>query len=143
MAFLSVLVNLRPDSKARAIGASQVARLLVACFRAVISFCDNPTPLALLSETAVTLYHHILISFFASFTGYEGTGTGIISNAIANAGKHPPQGQENVSLLQQHSSVTKPMPASTQFTFTCDSQVPGTLQWPGKFHEKFIINSFL
>jgi hypothetical protein len=57
-------------------------------------------------------------------------GSGIISNAIANAGKLPPQGQENVSLLQQHSSV-KPTP-STQFTFTCDSQVPGSLQWPGK-----------
>jgi hypothetical protein len=57
-------------------------------------------------------------------------GSGIISNAIANAGKLPPQGQENISLLQQHSSV-KPTP-STQFTFTCDSQVPGSLQWPGK-----------
>ncbi|UNI24128.1 hypothetical protein JDV02_009902 [Purpureocillium takamizusanense] len=58
-------------------------------------------------------------------------GTGIISSAIANAEKHPPQGQENVSLLQQHSATPKPTPASTQFTFTCDSQVPGTVQWPG------------
>ncbi|KID89536.1 hypothetical protein MGU_03583 [Metarhizium guizhouense ARSEF 977] len=56
---------------------------------------------------------------------------GIISSAIANAGKLPPQGQENVSLLQQHSSASKSTPASAQFTFTCDSQVPGTVQWPG------------
>ncbi|KAJ4263791.1 hypothetical protein NW762_005824 [Fusarium torreyae] len=61
----------------------------------------------------------------------EQEGSGIISNAIANAEKLRPQGQENVSLLQQHSAVTKPAPASTQFTFTCDSQVPGTIQWPG------------
>ncbi|KAJ6443940.1 hypothetical protein O9K51_02332 [Purpureocillium lavendulum] len=38
---------------------------------------------------------------------------------------------ENVSLLQQHSVTPKTTPASTQFTFTCDSQVPGTVQWPG------------
>ncbi len=57
--------------------------------------------------------------------------TGIISNAIANAEKLPPhQGQENISLLQQ-SAVTKRSPATTQFTFTCDSQVPGSLIWPG------------
>ncbi|KAG9255460.1 uncharacterized protein F5Z01DRAFT_673403 [Emericellopsis atlantica] len=56
---------------------------------------------------------------------------GIISNAIANAGKHPLSGQENVSLLQQHNATTKPTPASTQFTFTCDSQVPGSIAWPG------------
>ncbi|KAL6409414.1 hypothetical protein AUP68_05788 [Ilyonectria robusta] len=62
----------------------------------------------------------------------EHEGTGIISNAIANAEKLRPQGQENVSLLQQHSSAEKATPASTQFTFTCDSQVPGTVQWPGK-----------
>ncbi|KAK7420666.1 hypothetical protein QQX98_002661 [Neonectria punicea] len=62
----------------------------------------------------------------------EHEGTGIISNAIANAEKLRPQGQENVSLLQQHSSIGKATPASTQFTFTCDSQVPGTVQWPGQ-----------
>ncbi|KAH7175495.1 hypothetical protein EDB81DRAFT_7578 [Dactylonectria macrodidyma] len=61
----------------------------------------------------------------------ERESTGIISNAIANAEKLRPQGQENVSLLQQHSSTEKTTPASTQFTFTCDSQVPGTVQWPG------------
>ncbi|KAK5990981.1 hypothetical protein PT974_09256 [Cladobotryum mycophilum] len=55
----------------------------------------------------------------------------IISNAIANAEKLPHQGQENVSLLQQHSATNKAMPASTQFTFTCESQVPGAVQWPG------------
>ncbi|KAF5019698.1 hypothetical protein F66182_8295 [Fusarium sp. NRRL 66182] len=58
--------------------------------------------------------------------------SGIISNAIANAEKLRPQGQENVSLLQKHSVTTKSAPESTQFTFTCDSQVPGTIQWPGK-----------
>ncbi|KAJ4140042.1 hypothetical protein NW768_001394 [Fusarium equiseti] len=57
---------------------------------------------------------------------------GIISNAIANAEKLHPLGQENVSLLLQHSAATKSAPASTQFTFTCDSQVPGNnIQWPG------------
>ncbi|KAI8722269.1 hypothetical protein NCS52_00370400 [Fusarium sp. LHS14.1] len=58
---------------------------------------------------------------------------GIISNAIAvaNAEKQRPQPQENGSLLQQYSSATKTTPASTQFTFTCDSQVPGTVRWPG------------
>ncbi|KAF5242321.1 hypothetical protein FAUST_3332 [Fusarium austroamericanum] len=61
----------------------------------------------------------------------EQEGSGIISNAIANAEKLRPQSQDNVSLLQQHSALTKSTPASTQFTFTCESQVPGTIQWPG------------
>ncbi|KAK0729837.1 hypothetical protein B0H67DRAFT_638409 [Lasiosphaeris hirsuta] len=66
-----------------------------------------------------------------SFASVEGENTGIISTAIANAEKLPlHQGQENQSLLQQQLS-TKRSPASTQFTFTCDSQVPGTLAWPG------------
>lgn len=57
--------------------------------------------------------------------------TGIISTAIANAEKLAPrQGQENISLLHQQ-LITKRSPASAQFTFTCDSQVPGTLAWPG------------
>ncbi|KAK0633243.1 hypothetical protein B0T14DRAFT_533482 [Immersiella caudata] len=56
--------------------------------------------------------------------------TGIISTAIANAEKLPQHGQENMSLLHQPLS-TKRSPASTQFTFTCDSQVPGSLAWPG------------
>lgn len=61
----------------------------------------------------------------------QGESTGIISTAIANAEKLPPhQGQENISLLHQQ-SATKRSPASAQFTFTCDSQVPGSLAWPG------------
>lgn len=60
---------------------------------------------------------------------HEGS-SGIIRNAIANAGKLPPQGEENVSLLQQHSAKSKSTPSSSQFTFTCDSQVTGTLHWP-------------
>jgi rubrerythrin len=60
---------------------------------------------------------------------------GIISRSIANANAEkspitPAKGQENVSLLQQQASK-KSSPASTQFTFTCDSQVPGTVAWPG------------
>lgn len=51
---------------------------------------------------------------------------GIISSAIAKAGKDSTQeGQENVSLLH-HSAVNRTSPASAQFTFTCESQVPGT-----------------
>ncbi|KAL2180913.1 uncharacterized protein P884DRAFT_51138 [Thermothelomyces heterothallicus CBS 202.75] len=61
----------------------------------------------------------------------KGESTGIISNAIANAEKLPPHhGQENISLLHQP-LPNKRSPASTQFTFTCDSQVPGSLAWPG------------
>ncbi len=58
--------------------------------------------------------------------------TGIIADAIANAEKIPHLGgQENQSLLQQQS---KPSPGSSQFTFTCDSQVPGSTSWPGADH---------
>jgi hypothetical protein len=53
---------------------------------------------------------------------------GIISTAIAKAEKNSvPEGQENVSLLDQYSA--KSAPTSGQFTFTCESQVPGT-RWP-------------
>ncbi|KAK0655927.1 hypothetical protein B0T16DRAFT_319671 [Cercophora newfieldiana] len=55
--------------------------------------------------------------------------TGVIATAIANAEKLPQHGQENMSLLH-HQTAAKPSP-STQFTFTCDSQVPGSLAWPG------------
>jgi rubrerythrin len=60
---------------------------------------------------------------------------GIISRSIANANAEkspitPARGQENVSLLQQQASK-KSSPASAQFTFTCDSQIPGTVAWPG------------
>lgn len=58
---------------------------------------------------------------------------GIITTAIANAEKETPmtpsKGQENISLLQQQ-ALKKPPPTSTQFTFTCDSQVPTALPWP-------------
>jgi hypothetical protein len=65
------------------------------------------------------------------WVGGSSESTGIISNAIAKAEKLPPHhGQENISLLHQPSSA-KRSPASTQFTFTCDSQVPGSLAWPG------------
>ncbi|OIW31256.1 hypothetical protein CONLIGDRAFT_573934 [Coniochaeta ligniaria NRRL 30616] len=69
-----------------------------------------------------------LLTFFSLVTAEN---TGIISTAIANAEKLPPHpGQENLSLLQQqHSAKTEP--ATTQFTFTCDSQVPGGVAWPG------------
>ncbi|KAL6824817.1 hypothetical protein V8C40DRAFT_219727 [Trichoderma camerunense] len=60
------------------------------------------------------------------------TGSGIISNAIATAEKVPLQGQENGSLFQPRMTTYKEMPASTQFTFTCESQTPGAIQWPGR-----------
>lgn len=57
---------------------------------------------------------------------------GIISNAIAMAEKlQAPSGQENISLLAQHTSETKTTPAETQFTFTCESPDSGTVKWPG------------
>lgn len=60
--------------------------------------------------------------------------TGIISRSIANANAEkspitPSGGQENLSLLQQ--AAKKSSPASAQFTFTCDSQVPAPVAWPG------------
>ncbi|ORY60603.1 uncharacterized protein BCR38DRAFT_487662 [Pseudomassariella vexata] len=56
--------------------------------------------------------------------------TGIISHAIASAGKNfMPEGQENSILPKQTS--TKANTTSAQFTFTFDSQVPGTVSWPG------------
>ncbi|EGR46697.1 uncharacterized protein TRIREDRAFT_50536, partial [Trichoderma reesei QM6a] len=61
-------------------------------------------------------------------------GGGIISNAIATAGKEPLQGQENRSLLQQRGAADREIPTSSQFTFTCESQTPGAIQWPGKSH---------
>lgn len=65
----------------------------------------------------------------------EAENTGIISTAIANAEKLPQHGQENMSLLQ-HQLSAKRSPASTQFTFTCDSQVPASLAWPGSDDDK-------
>jgi rubrerythrin len=68
-------------------------------------------------------------------TELQAESPGIISRSIANANAEkspitPAKGQENVSLLQQQ-AAKKSSPASTQFTFTCDSQVPGTVSWPG------------
>ncbi|KAK9414231.1 hypothetical protein SUNI508_02330 [Seiridium unicorne] len=64
------------------------------------------------------------------YTAPSGEMKGIISTAIASAGKlHTPQGQENISLLQQQAS-SKASPASSQFTFTFDSQA-GSVPWPG------------
>jgi hypothetical protein len=65
---------------------------------------------------------------------FKDESSGIISESIATANAEkfpitPSRGQENVSILQQASK--KSSPASTQFTFTCDSQVPGTIPWPG------------
>jgi len=77
-------------------------------------------------------------SFTESVLTFSDENTGIISTAIANAEKlpvTPSRGQENVSLLQQQASK-KASPASAQFTFTCDSQVPGTIAWPGPDHTK-------
>lgn len=54
---------------------------------------------------------------------------GIISTAIANAAalsSSAPQGQENVSLLEQ---TRKPSPAKTQFTFTCESSSSKGMAW--------------
>ncbi|KAI1080466.1 hypothetical protein F5B20DRAFT_580132 [Whalleya microplaca] len=59
-----------------------------------------------------------------------GENSGIISSAIASAGKLPvPPGQENISLLHQEASSKASPAASTQFTFTFDSQNP--VSWPG------------
>lgn len=66
---------------------------------------------------------------------FKGESPGIISRSIANANAEispitPSRGQENIGLLQQQ-AAKKASPASTQFTFTCDSQVPSTPPWPG------------
>ncbi|KAG6015964.1 hypothetical protein E4U54_002637 [Claviceps lovelessii] len=67
-------------------------------------------------------------------------GGGIISSAIANAGKLQRQGHENVSLLEQHSLYPQTSPTSAQFTFTCDSQVPGTVQWPSSLSRQDLLS---
>ncbi|KAL5596558.1 uncharacterized protein BROUX77_007242 [Berkeleyomyces rouxiae] len=60
------------------------------------------------------------------------TRPGIISNAIAMAGKLPvATGHENISLLAQHNSKYKSNPTETQFTFTCDSPDAKAVKWPG------------
>lgn len=82
-------------------------------------FCLHHTPALHISFTRTN----------RDLTTPPGENIGIISEAIANAEKLPvPPGQENISLLQQQAS-TKVSPASSQFTFTFDSQVP--VSWPG------------
>lgn len=57
--------------------------------------------------------------------------SGIISNAIANAERLAPSGQENAgSLLRQHADSEKTTPIASQFTFTCGLQVASTASWP-------------
>ncbi|KAF1848644.1 uncharacterized protein K460DRAFT_276942 [Cucurbitaria berberidis CBS 394.84] len=57
--------------------------------------------------------------------------SGIISTAIANAqATPPPQGNENVSLLQQEAA--KNSANKTQFTFTCGSDSANKMVWPGQ-----------
>lgn len=57
--------------------------------------------------------------------------SGIISTAIANAhATPPPQGNENVSLLQQEAA--KNSATKTQFTFTCGSDSANKMVWPGQ-----------
>ncbi len=64
---------------------------------------------------------------------FAGCGTsGIISNAIANAERLAPSGQENAdSLLRQHSDSGKTTLMASKFTFTCGSQVTGPASWHG------------
>lgn len=71
-----------------------------------------------------------------NLTQVPGEKKGIISSAIASAGKLPlPEGQENISLLQhqqqRQQTSNKGSPTSSQFTFTFDSQVSGSVPWPG------------
>ncbi|EPE08017.1 hypothetical protein F503_00800 [Ophiostoma piceae UAMH 11346] len=56
---------------------------------------------------------------------------GIISSAIANAEKQVSHGQENEDEDYDDQLSAMSTPASAQFTFTCSSQVPGNLMWPG------------
>ncbi|OBT65397.1 hypothetical protein VE03_06032 [Pseudogymnoascus sp. 23342-1-I1] len=61
-----------------------------------------------------------------------GEPAGIISTAIANAESNTSpvsRGQENMSLLQEQ-AARKSSSTAAQFTFTCDSRVPGTVAWP-------------
>ncbi|KAK5019351.1 hypothetical protein LTR39_000426 [Cryomyces antarcticus] len=68
-----------------------------------------------------------------------GSEQGIISAAIANAAEQgpvvPQKGRENVSLLSQVSQSPPGLestPQKTQFTFTCDSDSPNKVVWPGQ-----------
>ncbi|ESZ97453.1 hypothetical protein SBOR_2142 [Sclerotinia borealis F-4128] len=84
--------------------------------------------------TPSKFYSHQFQTALNTYEFYKDESAGIITTAIANAEKespiNPSRGQENISLLQQQASK-KPTPTSTQFTFTCDSQVPAAVPWPG------------
>ncbi|KEY68728.1 hypothetical protein S7711_00600 [Stachybotrys chartarum IBT 7711] len=92
---------------------------------------NGRSPLRALTDGSNTLAGRSSKPGTAQWAQPDHPSQGIISNAIANAEKLPPLGQENVSLLHQQPNMNKATPASTQFTFSCDSQVPGTVQWPG------------
>lgn len=53
-----------------------------------------------------------------------------ISAAIAEISAHRRQ-QENV--IRESLNLNKKAPTASQFTFTCESGVPGTVQWPGMY----------
>lgn len=93
---------------------------------AFVYFFHSPDALVF---TGFPLLPRALLLWIYANLHLQDENSGIISNAIANAGKSS-SGQENLSLLHQSSANSKSRPTSTQFTFTCDSQVPGT-QWPG------------
>lgn len=56
---------------------------------------------------------------------------GIISSAIAKAGRKPPANQGNVSLLEAE-ATRKQNISSGQFTFTYDAEASGGVSWPLK-----------
>ncbi|ROT34740.1 hypothetical protein SODALDRAFT_285992 [Sodiomyces alkalinus F11] len=93
---------------------------------------NGRSPLRALSDAANSWVGRGVKPRPPQWPGSPNESSGIISSAIAKAEKlSGSAGQENVSLLHQPPSHTaKPRPTSAQFTFTCDSQVPGT-QWPG------------
>lgn len=103
----------------------------------MFSFPSPPPFIIILPETRTSLIQQPTDQTFPLTNilfSFQAENTGIISTAIANAEKLPPHpGQENLSLLQQQQQrqFVKTEPATTQFTFTCESQVPGSVAWPG------------
>ncbi|KAK7962537.1 uncharacterized protein PG986_003362 [Apiospora aurea] len=93
---------------------------------------NGRSPLRTIPDTNVGLPKNPKLRSGSQYPGSPaGEKSGIISNAIASAEKlSVPHGQENISLLQQQAS-SKATPTSSQFTFTFDSPVPGSVSWPG------------
>ncbi|KAL2757818.1 hypothetical protein ACRALDRAFT_2025528 [Sodiomyces alcalophilus JCM 7366] len=93
---------------------------------------NGRSPLRALSDAANSWVGRGVKARPPQWPGSPNESSGIISSAIAKAEKlSASAGQENISLLHQPTSnLAKSRPTSAQFTFTCDSQVPGT-QWPG------------